>query len=159
MGSTFTEGAITQHLSKLRAKMAELNVVPVPEAPKRGAVTNKPSSVYAQKGRAGPPLPQPVASKTQARQAASRTAANGTAKKRSTKKKTGFIKRSESDDGQTDDEFDGGSDDDFVADRNAGNKRRRGAGTRQDQAQRQVSILPSNFYCRCIEHSASMYEL
>lgn len=141
MGSTFTEGAITQHLSKLRSKMAELNVVPVPDAPKRGAVTNKPSSVYAQKGRAGPAPPQPIASKTQAKRAASNAAATGPNKKRVSRRKPGFIKRSESDDGQSEDEFNGGSDDDFVGDRNTLGRQKRGANDVQGQAQEQVRSL------------------
>lgn len=139
MGSTFTEGAITQHLSKLRSKMADLNVVPVPDAPKRGAVTTKPSSVYAQKNRAGPALPQPVASKAQGRKAASGNAVSKTNKKRVIKQKPEFIKRSESDDGHTDDEFDGASEDDFVVDRSTGGKRKRGVDDDQDQSFRKVS--------------------
>lgn len=147
MGSTFTEGAITQHLSKLRNKMAELNVVPVPEASKRGSVTNKPSSVYAQKGRAALAPPQPVASKTQARNVAATSRVTKTAgQKRSARRKTDFIKRSESDDGRTDDEFDGGSDDDFDADRNLRNKRQRGVDDAQGQARRQVSNPPSKVF-------------
>lgn len=61
MGATFTEGAIQQHIAKLRTKMATLNVAPVPGPPKRGQVVNQASAVYSQKSRAGPP-PQPLAS-------------------------------------------------------------------------------------------------
>src|SRR5271155_251207 len=50
MGQNFTEGAIVQHLAKLRRRMVEANVR-VPPALRRGAITMEPSSVYAPKGR------------------------------------------------------------------------------------------------------------
>lgn len=46
MGPVFTEGAIVQHLAKLRGLMAK-NGIPVPPALKRGMVTKSPSKVYA----------------------------------------------------------------------------------------------------------------
>lgn len=125
MGSTFTEGAIQQHISKLRNKMAELNVAPVPAAPRRGTVTNKPSAVYGQKGRAGLAPQQPVASKVQARSTSARNTTTKTRPKRIARGKAAPIKRSESDENQTDDEFGGASDDDFVAEPNTNGKRTR----------------------------------
>lgn len=46
MGPQFTEGAIIQHLAKLRTLMATNNI-PVPPPMKRGMVTKTPSKVYA----------------------------------------------------------------------------------------------------------------
>lgn len=46
MGPKFTEGAIIQHLAKLRTSMAAEGI-PVPPALKRGMVTKTPSKVYA----------------------------------------------------------------------------------------------------------------
>lgn len=136
MGSTFSEGAIQQHISKLRNKMAELNVAPVPAAAKRGTVTVKPSSVYGQKSRAGPAPQQPAASKSQARATTTRSKSNATAvppAKRTNRRKQTTIKRSESDEGPTDDEFGGASDDEFEASPNASGKRGRRA-AREDTA-------------------------
>lgn len=45
MGEKFSEGAIVQHLAKLRQKM-EQHGIPVPPAMKRGLVTKEPSKVY-----------------------------------------------------------------------------------------------------------------
>ncbi|KIW44218.1 uncharacterized protein PV06_05245 [Exophiala oligosperma] len=45
MGPHFTEGAIVQHLAKLRTLMAKLEI-PVPPALKRGMLTKTPSKVY-----------------------------------------------------------------------------------------------------------------
>lgn len=134
MGSTFTEGAIQQHISKLRNKMADLNVAPVPAPPKRGAVTSKPSSIYAQKTRAGPQPPQPVASKTQSKTSAKPgeigTNRTSPTTKRSTRRKATTMKRSDSDGGHTGDEFDGASDDDFTGATNNHGKRGRATARR-----------------------------
>ncbi|KIW99390.1 uncharacterized protein Z518_11378 [Rhinocladiella mackenziei CBS 650.93] len=46
MGPRFTEGAIVQHLTKLRGIMAK-NGIPVPPPLKRGMVTKEPSKIYA----------------------------------------------------------------------------------------------------------------
>jgi len=45
MGDQFTEGAIVQHLAKLRQKM-EAGGIPVPPALKRGMITKEPSKIY-----------------------------------------------------------------------------------------------------------------
>lgn len=145
MGSTFSEGAIQQHISKLRNKMAELNVAPVPAAAKRGTVTVKPSSVYGQKSRAGPAPQQPVASKSQARAAVARSKSNtatGPPAKRANRRRQTTIKRSESDEGPTDDEFDGASDDDFEASPNASGKRGRGVGRQSAYSPLVASHVP-----------------
>lgn len=92
MGSTFSEGAIIQHISKLRAKMAELNVAPVPPPTKRGAVTTRPSVVYSQRPAQGsslllpPPPPQLTPPRTR-----------GKGRKAPAKRTATKIKRSESD--------------------------------------------------------------
>lgn len=119
MGATFTEGAIQQHLAKLRAKMAEQNVAPVPPPPKRGQVTKKPSTVYGQKQRAVPPPGAPAASKAQARRQAATAQPDGSAPRGVTKgrgrKKANSrkIKRSSSDPAESADEFAGDDDADF----------------------------------------------
>lgn len=77
MGEKFSEGAIVQHLAKLRAKMVELNMK-VPPPLKRGVV-NIPSKIYAG-GNKGPP---PTASNAQTDQS------NGTKSKARTKKAKG----------------------------------------------------------------------
>ncbi|KAK5050070.1 hypothetical protein LTR84_004190 [Exophiala bonariae] len=51
MGPKFSEGSITQHLAKIRKKMAE-HGIPVPPALKRGYVAKAPSKIY---GAAGSP--------------------------------------------------------------------------------------------------------
>lgn len=122
--------------------MAELNVAPVPAAPKRGAVTVKPSSVYGQKGRAGPAPQQPVASKSQARASSNQPDGNTTTAPVTTtrrgRRRQATIKRSESDEGPTDDEFGGASDEDFQASLNDNGKRARGA-NRQAPASKKVT--------------------
>lgn len=45
MGPNFTEGAIVQHLAKVRTKMEESGLHP-PPAPKRGVTARAPSSIY-----------------------------------------------------------------------------------------------------------------
>jgi len=135
MGSSFTEGAIQQHIAKLRNQMAELNVAPVPGPPKRGNVTKRPSSIYTQKARAGPaPPPPPPASKarvrttTQTGDEGQESSGKAGPKRRAT---TRNIKRSASDVGDSDEEFAGASEDEFQPEQVAGNKKRkRSAGSR-----------------------------
>lgn len=119
MGATFTEGAIQQHLAKLRTKMAEQNVAPVPPPPKRGQVTKKPSTVYGQKQRVIAPPSAPAASKTQARRT-SRAQPDGSSPQGVTKTRgrrkaaSRKIKRSSSDPGLSDEEFAGEEDGDYT---------------------------------------------
>lgn len=49
MGPKFSNGAIVQHLAKLRAKMveADLEDVPIPPPLKKGVTTKEPSKIYA----------------------------------------------------------------------------------------------------------------
>lgn len=99
MGSTFSEGAIIQHISKLRTKMAELNVAPVPPPTKRGSVTTRPSAVYAQRNAQtdlllpAPPAPHLPPPKTRSK-----------GKKASAKRAFTRIKRSDSDVGEDQEE-------------------------------------------------------
>lgn len=138
MGSSFSEGAIQQHIAKLRNQMAELNVAPVPGPPRRGSVTKRPSSVYTQKGRAGAPPPDPLPpSKARAR---TRTqadddgqGANGKARPRR-RATTRNIKRSASDVGDSDEEFAGASEDDFQPEEVAGSKKRKQSGGSRGRA-------------------------
>jgi len=133
MGSTFTEGAIQQHIAKLRNKMAELNVAPVPGPPRRGAVTNRPSGVYTQKTRTGPPPPPPASAATRRRSTTvaqsllgeEQEQGNGARRTGSKRKgRTSQIKRSESDVGESDGEFEDAEDAQYT---NSGsNKRKRG---------------------------------
>lgn len=105
MGSNFSEGAIVQHIAKLRSKMADLNVAPVPAPPKRGQIASRPSSVYTTKARAGPPPSQPPTT-TKGRGRRAQTAKpTGVTKARAPRKGNGrTIKRSESDIDDDDDE-------------------------------------------------------
>jgi hypothetical protein len=50
MGPTFTEGAIVQHLAKLRGLMERYHI-PVPPPLKRGMVTRSPSKIYGTSGK------------------------------------------------------------------------------------------------------------
>lgn len=138
MGSSFSEGAIQQHIAKLRNQMAELNVAPVPGPPRRGNVTKRPSSIYTQKGRAGAPPPAPPpASKARARTTTQADDAgqgvNGKArpKRRAT---TRNIKRSASDVGDSDEEFAGASEDDFQPEQVAGSRKRKQSGGSRGRA-------------------------
>ncbi|KAK5096274.1 hypothetical protein LTR70_003087 [Exophiala xenobiotica] len=145
MGSSFSEGAIQQHIAKLRNQMAELNVAPVPGPPRRGNVTKRPSSVYTQKGRAGAPPPDPPPpSKARAR---TRTqadddgqGANGKARPRR-RATTRNIKRSASDVGDSDEEFAGASEDDFQPEQVADSRKRKQSGVSRGRvtASRRVS--------------------
>lgn len=75
MGPAFTEGAIQQHIAKLRNKMAELNVSPVPGAPRRSQ-NARASSISS----STVPSPTPSALRARARRArqASRTVTQDT---------------------------------------------------------------------------------
>lgn len=100
MGANFSEGAIVQHIAKLRTKMADLNVAPVPGPPKRGQGASRPSSVYTTKTRAGPPpAPPAVTPSGKGRRQRSDTARpTGVTKARAPRRGNGRrIKRSESD--------------------------------------------------------------
>lgn len=129
MGSAFSEGAIQQHIAKLRNQMAELNVAPVPGPPRRGNVTKKPSSIYTQKARAGPaPPPPPPASKTRARTMtqADSDVQGGIGKARAKRRlNSRNIKRSASDIGDSEEEFDGASNDEFDPEQVAGSRKRK----------------------------------
>ena len=130
MGSAFSEGAIQQHIAKLRNQMAELNVAPVPGPPRRGNVTKKPSSIYSQKARAGPP-PQapPPASKaraqtiTQPEDDGQESTGKANSKRRATARKV--AKRSASDVGNSDEEFAGASSDGFQPEETASSRKRK----------------------------------
>lgn len=132
MGSTFTEGAIQQHIAKLRNKMAELNVAPVPGPPRRGAVTNRPSGVYTQKSRAGPP-PPPATSNRRRSNTVGRTPQGEEQEQTIGARRVGAkrkgratqIKRSDSDAGESDEEFEGAEEDPEYAEQSS-NKRKRG---------------------------------
>ena len=107
MGATFTEGAIQQHISKLRTKMATMNVAPVPGPPlKRGQMATKPSTVYSSKVRAGPAPVQPMLPvKARARRATTTASQrNGVTKGRGGRAGR-TIKRSASDDSDSEDEY------------------------------------------------------
>ena len=150
MGATFSEGAIQQHIAKLRAKMAQLNVAPVPGPPKRGQVTNKPSAVYGQKSRSGPP-PQPAASaRSRGRQLSNTLQPDGTTpapagKSRPKRRATGrTIKRSASDVGNSDDELDDNADLDYMnAPVNANGKRQRRASGRTANTGKKLNLARS----------------
>lgn len=131
MGSTFTEGAIQQHIAKLRTKMAELNVVPVPAPPRRGTVTTRPSGVYSQKARTVPS----ISTATTNRQRSTTIGASimddeqieqqpaPVRRGRGKRRKTVVIKRSESDVGESDEDFEAADDEEYVA--QGTNKRKR----------------------------------
>jgi len=137
MGSAFSEGAIQQHIAKLRTQMAELNVAPVPGPPKRGNVTKRPSSIYTQKARAGPPPPPPPpASKARARNMNQvddndQSSSKARPKRRATARN---IKRSASDVADSDEEFAGADSDDFDPQQAASGRKRKQSGTSRGRA-------------------------
>lgn len=107
MGANFSEGAIVQHIAKLRGKMADLNVAPVPGPSKRGQAASRPSSVYTSKSRANPPpAPPSISATSRGRVRRSETARpTGVTKARAQRKGSSRrIKRSESDIEEEDDE-------------------------------------------------------
>lgn len=126
-----------QHIAKLRVKMAELNEAPVPDPPKRGQITSRPSSIYTSKTRAlPPPPPPPPASKSRARltrrNGIQKTPGNTTT--RSQVKKNAVnrrIKRSSSDPANSEDEFDGDDGEYIGASLNVNGKRQRRAYSRR----------------------------
>lgn len=132
MGATFSEGAIMQHIAKLRGRMAELNVAPVPDPPRRGQITSKPSSVYTSKTRGLPPPPPPPPSKASARQTRRTGTINAVgsspAKSRSQRSATNRrIKRSSSDPADSEHEFEGDDSEYSNTRLNANGKRQRRA--------------------------------
>ena len=130
MGSAFSEGAIQQHIAKLRNQMAELNVAPVPGPPRRGNVTKKPSSIYTQKARAGPlpPAPPPASKahvQTMNQPESDVQGRTGKARSKRRAPTRNVTKRSASDVGDSDEEFAGVSSDDEQPEETAGNRKRK----------------------------------
>lgn len=146
MGSTFTEGSIVQHLAKLRNKMESVNNVPVPPPTRRGAVTSKPSAIYAPKSRLLlPPVPRANAGKNRPRPPppvfdGEISPTSHQPSTRGRKASNIAIKRSSSDDDGSDDEFVDRSEDE-----QAPRKRKRAAPKRkQANTQAQTDqVLPS----------------
>lgn len=170
MGSAFSEGAIQQHIAKLRNQMAELNVAPVPGPPRRGNVTKRPSSIYTQKTRAGPPPPPPPpASKARARtmNQVDDEGQGSTGKAKPKRRATGRnIKRSASDVAASDDEFAGADSDDFNPQQTAGGRKRKQSGASRGRANtsRRVSnshaadISTTNSIMRTLSDADAQFE-
>ena len=95
MGPKFSNGAIVQHLAKLRAKMveADLEDVPIPPPLKKGMTTKEPSKIYAP----GNKRKKPTAAAGAVGAAAARAPATPPARK-TTKAKGKKIKKEASDD-------------------------------------------------------------
>ncbi|KAK5101096.1 hypothetical protein LTS08_004702 [Lithohypha guttulata] len=153
MGAGFSEGAIQQHIAKLRVKMATLKVAPVPGPSKRGQITSRPSTVYAMRTRGPAPPAPPAISKARSRRKASNvqgevaaaeaTAQDGTVGKPRGKRRAAArkIKRSGSDPADSDAEFAVDNDDEWVNTEinNNGKRARRTGRTNKANAGRKVS--------------------
>lgn len=138
IGKGITEGAIVQHLSKLRGKMVE-NKISVPPTLRRGTVAKEPSKIYATSN--GKKLPPPVFAPITPVQAKKQTTPKSqtTSKAKSTTKTKGKRLRSELYDSDEEDidDFVGDSDEEYsIA------KKTRASKTRTKEVNTSISKKP-----------------